>query len=94
MNTLSGEIFMLSAESPSGTWIPLVLTTISDAVTAAIAALPINNSAASAPGVGNDNTEGYSVFSLWIDTTGPDIYMATGVGTGAAAWKLIFDAVP
>lgn len=88
---------MLSAESPSGTWIPLVLTTISDAVTAstaAIAALPINNSAASAPGVGNDNTEGYSVFSLWIDTTGPDIYMATGVGTGAAAWKLIFDAVP
>ena len=39
-----------------------------------------------APGVGNDNTQGYSIGSVWFNQTTNIAYRATGVGTGAATW--------
>ena len=39
-----------------------------------------------APGVSNDNTEGYAVGSRWIDITNDKEYVALDVSTGAAVW--------
>jgi len=47
----------------------------------------VNTGATTDPSVTNDNTEGYEVGSLWINTTDGSAYVATSVGTGAAAWK-------
>lgn len=48
-----------------------------------------NLSATTAPGVSDDNTAGYAVGSLWIDTTNNNAYIAEAVGTGAANWLQI-----
>jgi hypothetical protein len=45
------------------------------------------NITAGDPAVGNDNTEGYEVGSIWINTNDGTTFVATGVATGAAAWK-------
>ena len=42
--------------------------------------------ATAAPGVTNDNSEGYSIGSYWIDTVGDKGYVCTDVSTGAANW--------
>ena len=41
-----------------------------------------------APAVSNDTTEGYSVGSLWINTTAKTAYVCTDASTGAAVWEL------
>lgn len=43
--------------------------------------------ATTAPGSTNDNTEGYSVGSIWIDVTNDKSYIAVDVSTGAAVWN-------
>jgi hypothetical protein len=47
-----------------------------------------NTTATTDPGVGNDNTQGYFVGSLWVNTTNGRVWIAQAVGTGAAAWAL------
>jgi hypothetical protein len=48
-----------------------------------------NNVAATTdPGAGNDNTQGYTVGSLWVNTTNGRVWIALSVATGAAAWAL------
>ena len=47
------------------------------------------NSTTSAPGVNNDTTEGYSVGSLWYDTTNDKAYICLDATDGAAVWKEI-----
>ena len=42
-----------------------------------------------APGVTNDASEGYSVGSEWLDTTGPTFYKCTDATIGAAVWIAI-----
>ena len=42
--------------------------------------------ATTAPVVGNDNTEGYSVGSQWMDITNDKGYVCLDVTTGAAVW--------
>jgi hypothetical protein len=49
--------------------------------------LKANFAATAAPAVSDDNTQGYGVGSLWLDTTNDDIYMAIDVSTGAAIWE-------
>ena len=46
-----------------------------------------NFGAAVAPAVGNDDTEGYSVGSMWYDTTADDAFTCLDAATGAAVWK-------
>lgn len=46
-----------------------------------------NLSATAAPGAGNDNTQGYVVGSVWVDTTNDKSYIAVDVSTGAAVWN-------
>lgn len=48
-----------------------------------------NFGAGGAPAVGNDNTEGYSVGSMW--ETGGTFYVTSDVSTGAAVWKQVAD---
>lgn len=49
-----------------------------------------NNVAAGAPGVNDDSTLFYEVFSRWEDTTGaPDIYELVDDTVGAAVWVLV-----
>ena len=45
-----------------------------------------NQAASTAPGTGNDNTQGYAIGSVWIDTTADKAYVALDVSTGAAVW--------
>ena len=47
-----------------------------------------NYSATVAPTVANDNTQGYQIGSIWIDTTHGNFYQASSVATGAAVWNL------
>lgn len=46
-----------------------------------------NYAAVAAPAAGNDNTQGYSVGSEWIDTALGDVYKAVDVSTGSAVWR-------
>ncbi len=43
-------------------------------------------SAATDPTTTNDNTQGFSLGSLWLDQTGPTFWTATDVTTNAAVW--------
>jgi hypothetical protein len=47
-----------------------------------------NTTATTDPGAGNDNTQGYFVGSLWVNTTNGRVWIAQAVATGAAAWAL------
>lgn len=46
-----------------------------------------NLTATTTPGVNDDDTAGYSVGSIWVNTTTDNIYFATDVTTGAAVWR-------
>ena len=48
-----------------------------------------NVTAIAGPGVGNDNTQGYGVGSLWIDIIAGDLYFLFDAATGVAFWKQI-----
>ena len=45
-----------------------------------------NDVATTAPGVSNDNTEGYTVGSRWTNVTANNTYLCQDVTTGAAVW--------
>lgn len=45
-----------------------------------------------APGVGDDETQGYSIGSHWITTNG-DVWICVDATAGAASWNQLFDAV-
>ena len=44
--------------------------------------------ATEAPGVADDNTEGYAPGSLWVDVTNKTAYVCTDASTGAADWEI------
>jgi hypothetical protein len=48
--------------------------------------LKYNTAATAAPGVGNDNTQGYAIGSEWWDTTNHHVYKCLNAATGAAVW--------
>jgi hypothetical protein len=48
-----------------------------------------NFAASAAPGVGDDDGDGYSIGSLWLDTTNDEAYICLDASTGAAVWKQI-----
>lgn len=49
--------------------------------------VPLNNrSASTAPGVGDDDADGYEVGSRWWDTTADKEYVCLDASTGAAVW--------
>lgn len=52
-------------------------------------AIPKTTVAAVPPTVNDDNTAGYSIFSLWLDNTGPQTYICRSATTGAADWAKI-----
>lgn len=49
----------------------------------------INNSATSDPGSSDDASKGYSINSLWINTTRDRAWMCVDASLSAAVWKLI-----
>lgn len=46
-----------------------------------------NYGATTAPTVNDDSSVGYSVGSIWVDTTADVVYVAVDVSVGAAIWK-------
>lgn len=48
-----------------------------------------NSTATTAPGVGNDNTQGYVVGSFWVNTSTNRTYVCSNTATGAAVWTEI-----
>jgi hypothetical protein len=64
----------LSLPDPAGTsWIDYKVTFSKEDATVA-------------PGVSNDNTEGYHVGSIWVDVTADTAYICVDASTGAAVW--------
>lgn len=51
--------------------------------------LKCNYAAAAAPTVNDDSGDGYTVGSIWVDTTNDDAYIAVDVTLGAAVWEQI-----
>jgi hypothetical protein len=49
-----------------------------------------NLAAAAGPTANDDSADGYSIGSIWI--YGSNVYLATAVGVGAAAWRHIYPA--
>ena len=49
-------------------------------------AVTLDHSAAADPGTGNDNTQGYSAGSLWINTSSGVAWVCQDASTGAAIW--------
>ena len=43
-----------------------------------------------APTVNDDSGDGYSVGSMWFDTTNHDLYIAETVGSGTATWRALY----
>lgn len=55
---------------------------------------PLHNYAATSnPGVGDDSADGYSVGSLWHNTTADTLYACLDATVGAAVWKLLTAAL-
>lgn len=50
---------------------------------------PKNNSTNAAPTVSDDNTQGYRIWSIWVNTSTGTAYLCTDASTGAAVWKKI-----
>lgn len=50
---------------------------------------PKTNVAAIAPAVTDDSSAGYSINSLWTNTTGPTSYICQSAAVGAAVWHAI-----
>lgn len=66
------------------------VSTLTIAVTGITApAMAKSNVAAFAPGPSNDEFEGWNYFSLWIDSTVPNVYMCLSPATGSAVWVLL-----
>ncbi len=74
--------------------VEVVLTPdMSPNVLASVLAIPKHNFAAgAAPGVGDDSADGYSVGSMWFDTTNDEIYGCVDASEGAAVWKQLSNA--
>ena len=51
-----------------------------------------NWAATSAPTVGDDSADGYSIGSIWFNTTAHILYVAENVTVGAAVWRQIYPA--
>lgn len=49
----------------------------------------LNNSIGADPVAGDDDTQGYSIGSVWVNTTSDDIFIAADVSTGAAVWQQV-----
>jgi len=45
-----------------------------------------NYTATTSPSIGNDSSQGYSLGSMWVDTTRDLVYFAVDVSPGAAVW--------
>lgn len=67
-----------------------VTMTLTNAATArASLGLSKNNVAVVDPTVNDDDTQGYSINSLWTNTTGPKSYICQDASTSAAVWQLL-----
>ncbi len=51
--------------------------------------VPKIQTAAAAPVAGNDNTQGFKLGDIWVNTAGNVIYAAVDVSTGAAIWNTL-----
>src|SRR5688572_5656026 len=52
-------------------------------------AIQNNYEATTNPGVGDDDADGYSIGSLWLNKTTGQQWTAVSVATGAAIWSLV-----
>jgi hypothetical protein len=76
----------------SGTGVETAITGTSNKLvdSAAVQAwAPKFNATASAPGVSDDSSAGYTIGSMWLDTTTNLVYYASDVSVGAATWRRI-----
>src|SRR5690606_11372890 len=54
----------------------------------------IFDSASTDPGAEDDSTEGYRIFSLWLNTSSGALFMCVDSSSGAAVWRQIYPQSP
>ncbi len=91
VNSLSGLITIQAGTSSPGVTVTVSsdgVSTISIGVTGfgSLATVKCNLTAILPPTPGNDEFEGYSVGSEWLDTTGPIFYKCASATTMSAVW--------
>lgn len=80
-NAVDGTAYIMDGTTASPHWTKLEASTV---------VLTKNNmTAVTTPGSGNDNTQGYSIGSLWFDTVTSVLWIARTVGTGTATWEQV-----
>lgn len=52
-----------------------------------------NLAATASPVVGDDQVDGYSVGSIWVDVTGDNVFICVDASTGAAVWHQVNNAL-
>ncbi len=90
VTTVAGISANVTTVATNSTSVNTVATNIASVISAANNIPKANLNASVAPGVGNDNTQGYSAGSLWCDTTHNLVYICTNPATGAAQWNAAF----
>lgn len=90
INSLSGLITIQAGTSSTGVTVTVSgdgVSTISIGVTGiGLAGTAKSNITAAPPTPGNDESEGYSQFSQWIDSSVPDLYECLDASTMSAVW--------
>jgi hypothetical protein len=93
INSLSGLLTLQAGTSSTGVTVTISsdgVSTISIGITGiSTAATAKSNIAAFPPTAGNDESEGYSTFSIWLDSSLNNFYMCASNATAAAIWVLI-----
>lgn len=93
LNALTGLLTLQAGTSSPGVTVTVSsdgVSTISIGVTGiSTAGAAKSNIAAVPPTIANDESEGWNYFSLWIDTTVPNVYMCLNPATMAAVWVLL-----
>ena len=93
VNTVAGSIANVNTVSGSIASVNTVASNISDVIDAANNIPKANRSATAAPVVGDDDADGYSAGSLWVDITNDRTYICLDASTGAAVWNDFTDDV-
>lgn len=86
LTTVSGSISDVSTVATNIANVNTVAANMTTITNAANNIPKANLVATTNPGVGNDNTQGYSVGSMWVNTSAGAIFIASSVATGAAVW--------
>lgn len=86
ITTVAGISAAVSTVAANNANITTVATNMASVINAANNIPKANRTATTNPTVSDDNTQGYSAASIWVNTSTNAVFMCTNAATGAAVW--------